>query len=404
MTVFSPVYSEVKRLFLKFRKTWPHVPVCLGGPYVTTIMEEIFEETPADFAVYGEGEITFSELLFYLKGNRDINHIKGLMYREGNGRVITNPPMEQILDIDSLPLPDYSIFPMHKYPLHRMVTSRGCPFACSFCNSTSIWGNKWRARSPENILNEVKFLIEKYGKKIFVFGDNSFNIDLKRVEKFCDLLIENKIKILWSASIRADIITPQIARKMKEAGCYNVAVGIESANNTMLENIGKKTSIEQLGKGIKIFKKAGIEVLGQFVIGSPFETLQTVKESVEWAKSSECDFVNFYTILPFKGTPQWDFVKQNGTLMTQKIHDFHSINPRIVFVTPEFTYQERLESIKLVKREGFYSNKDKKNWMFDFAKETSRKIQEYLPDSLGDKIYMLLKLVYRMKMVKKNNV
>jgi anaerobic magnesium-protoporphyrin IX monomethyl ester cyclase len=404
ITVFSPVYYEVIDIFNRIRKADANVPICLGGPYVTTIREEIFSKTPADFAVYGEGEITFSELLFHLKGERNLEDIKGLIYKNGNGGgVVTNPPREKIKDLNTLPMPAYDIFPMERYPLHRMVSSRGCPYACAWCNSSSVWDQTYRTIDPENIIKEVEFLVNAYGKKIFVFGDNSFNVDLKRVEKFCDLLLEKNICILWSVSLRADIMTPEMARKMKKAGCYNVSIGIESANNDMLKKIGKGTTIEKMSEGIKMLKDAGIEIMSQYVIGSPGETLETVKESIAFAKKIKCDYTNFYAVLPYKGTRQWDYVMEHGNLLIKDIHHFHSINPRIVFETPEFSIKDRLTALKLVKKEGFYSNKDKKNWMFDFAKETSRKIQKLLPGELGERVYILLKSIYRLKFVKKNN-
>jgi radical SAM superfamily enzyme YgiQ (UPF0313 family) len=403
ITVFSPVYFEVINIFNKIKKINNKPPVCLGGPYVTTIMDDIFKRTPGEYAVYGEGEITFSELIYYLKGQRNIEDIKGLMYKTASGKFIINPPRPQIQELDTLPLPAYDLFPMDRYPLHRIVSSRGCPYTCSFCNSSSIWLGKWRKRSANNIIKEIDHLIENYGKKIFVFADNSFNIDLQRVEEFCDLLIKNKTRILWSASIRVDIISQPIANKMKEAGCYNVSIGIESANNEVLSKMNKKATIEELTAGTKIFKKAGIEVLGQFVIGSPHDTLETVKESLDYAKNSECDFINFYSVLPFKGTPQWDYILENGEFVTKEIHDFHSINPRIVFETPEFSYDDRLKAINTAKKEGFYSNQDKKNWWFDVAKETSRKMQNLLPESKGKRLYMVLKSIYRIKIVKKHN-
>jgi anaerobic magnesium-protoporphyrin IX monomethyl ester cyclase len=404
MTVFSPVYFEVKEIFNRIRKNDGKVPICLGGPYVTTIGEEIFRETPADFAVYGEGEITFSELISHLKGEKELKEIHGLMYLNGNGTAVVNLPREKIKNLDALPIPAYDIFPMDRYPLHRMVTTRGCLFACSWCNSSSIWGQNYREMSAERMVKELEHLVCHYGKKIFVFGDNTFNADLKRVEAFCDLLIEKKLDILWSVSLRADIMTPGMAGKMKQAGCYNVSIGIESANNEILAKIGKGTTIEKVTEGIKMLKDAGIEIMSQFVIGSPGETLGTIKESINYAKRSGCDYTNFYSVLPFKGTRQWDYVLDHGTLYTDKIHDFHSINPRIVFETPEFSYEDRLEAIRLVKKEGFYSNKDKKNWWFDFAKDVSRKIQRMLPKAAGEKVYLVLKSIYRIKTVKKHNL
>jgi len=404
ITVFSPVYFEVKSIYNRIRKNTNMIPVVLGGPYVTTIMGTIFDETPAEFAVYGEGEVTFSQLISYFKGTQQLENINGLMYKNSAGSIIINPAREKITDLNTLPRPAYDIFPMNRYPLHRLVTSRGCPFSCAWCNSSSIWGKGYRLMDAKKMISEVEFLISSYGKKIFVFGDNSFNAELKRVDEFCDLLIQKNIKILWSVSLRADIMTQEIAYKMKKSGCYNVSIGIESANNFILSKIGKGTTIEKISEGIKMLKEAGIEIMSQYVIGSPFETLQTVKESISYAKTSGCDYSNFYTVLPFKGTTQWDYVLQHGTIYTKNIHDFHSINPRIVFETPEFTYSERLEAIKLVEKEGFYSNIDTKNWWFDFAKDVSQKIQSLIPKSTGDRIYMFLKSIYRMKIIKKNNI
>ncbi len=404
MTVFSPVYYEVINIFNRLRKTQPGTPICLGGPYVTTVMEDIFIKTPGDFVVFGEGEITFSEIISHLKGEMRLKDIKGLIYKNNEGKIVRNENREQIKDLNTLPIPAYDIFPMERYPLHRMITSRGCPFTCAWCNSSSIWDTTYRTLSAENMVKEIEFLISNYGKRIFVFGDNSFNIQTKRVELFCDLLISKQIKILWSASIRADIMTSELAIKMKEAGCYNVSIGIESANNEILTQMNKGTKIEKITSGIKMLKEANIEVMAQYVIGSPGETLETIKESIEYAKNSEADYTNFYTVLPFKGTPQWEYVSNHGTFYTREIHDYHSIKPRIVFETPEFPYKDRLAAIKLVKKEGFYSNQDKKSWLFDTGKEISKKIQRILPESTGEKLYMILKSIYKLKLVKKNNI
>ncbi len=143
--------------------------------------------------------------------------------------------------------------------------------------------------NAKKMISEVEYLISEYGKKIFVFGDNTFNIELNRVDEFCDLLIQKNIQILWSVSLRADIMTQEVAYKMKKAGCFNVSIGIESSNNHILSGIGKGTTIEQMTEGIRMLKKAGIEIMSQYVIGSPSETLDTIKESISYARASGCE-------------------------------------------------------------------------------------------------------------------
>jgi radical SAM superfamily enzyme YgiQ (UPF0313 family) len=182
---------------------------------------------------------------------------------------------------------------------------------------------------------------------------------------------------------------------MKRAGCYNVCVGVESANNTILSKINKKATIEEITEGIKILKNAGLEVLGHFVIGSPGETLETVKESFNYAKNSELDYVNFYTIVPVKNTPQWDYVLKGGNLYSDKMHDFYSVKPRILFDTPEFSYDERLEAIKIATKEGFYSNSDERSWWLDAGKEFTKKMQKLLPASISQRLFRMMKTVYR---------
>lgn len=394
ITVLSPVYHEVIEVFKLIRSSKPNTPICLGGAYVTTIMEEIFEDTPADYAVYGEGEITFSHLISFLKGKVPIEQINGIMYKK-DGAIISNPPQEQIQDLDSIPYPAYELYKMDRYPMHRIVTSRGCPYKCVFCNSTSIWLGKWRKREPEQVVEEIEYLIKNYKKKTFFFNDNSFNVNLKRVESFCNTILDRKLKFLWTTPVRVDVITKEIAELMKKSGCYNVGVGIESANNSILKSMQKKNTIEAIQNGIRIFKEAGIEVLGQFVIGSPGDTLKTVKESIEFAKKSELDFVMFYSILPYKNTAQWDYILNNGKLYNNKIHEYHTIKPRIVFETPEFSYTERLEAIELAKQEGFYSDSNDRNILFDLGKDLGSRVQQVLPDKISRTLYITMKNIYR---------
>jgi radical SAM superfamily enzyme YgiQ (UPF0313 family) len=402
ITVLSPVYHEVIQVFEQLRNDCNAKKIVLGGPYVTTLMEEIFLETPADFAVYGEGELTFSELIFHMKKQRSISSINGLMYKSETGAVMTNPPREHIKNLDILPFPAYDLFPMDRYPLHRIVTSRGCPYSCSFCNSTSIWQNTWRARKAENVVEEISFLLKNYKNKTFCFSDNSFNIDLARVNSFCDIIKGKRLRFLWSTPVRVEKINQELAFKMRKAGCFNVGIGIESANNRILENMCKHLTVEEVTAGIKTFKDAGIEVLGQFVIGSPGDTLQTVKESIDFAKKFGLDFVMFYSILPFKGTPQWDYVKANGTFLSDTIHDYHTVKPRIVFETPEFTYAQRLQAIKLASKEGFYCDSNDKNPIYDFGRSIVKTIQNYLPASIGNRMYLVIKNLYRKKLWRGN--
>lgn len=398
ITASSQVFLEAVEIANHFKRFLPNIPICIGGSHVSTVKEEAIQNFPFDFAAYGEGEQTFNELINYLKGNQEIESISGLIYKQKNGEIRINKPRSIIKDINTIPFPAYDLFKMNRYPQHRLTTSRGCPFNCVFCNSHSLWTNKWRKRSPQNIIDEIKLLNSKYKSKSIVFNDDSFNIDAKRVIELCNQIIDQKLNILWSTSIRVDLITDEISQLMKKSGCYNVSIGIESANNEVLKRMNKHNTKEKIYNGIQILRKAGIDVMGQFMIGNPGDTLETVKESIEFAKTSNLTGVEFYTALPYKDSLLYDFVQTEGKMLTeQESYTYHSINPRIIFETNDFPFQDRLKAVQLAIDHGYYNalSTDKKLAWLDFGRNTAKLIQKIFSGTLGNRIYLFLRNIYR---------
>lgn len=398
ITASSQVFLEAVEIAEQFKKVLPNTPICIGGSHVSTVKQEAIENFPFDFAAFGEGEQTFVELIDYLKGSKDLNEINGLIFKDNNGEIKVNPFRELIKDIDTIPFPAYDLFKMNRYPQHRLTTSRGCPFNCVFCNSHSLWTSKWRKRSAQNIIDEIKILNNTYKSKSIVFNDDSFNIDAKRVIELCSQIIDQKLDILWSTSIRVDLITDEIAQLMKDSGCYNVSIGIESANNEVLKRMNKHNTKEKIYKGIQILRKAGIDVMGQFMIGNPGDTLETVKESIEFAKTSNLTGVEFYTALPYKDSLLYDFVQTNGRMITDKeCYTYHTFNPRILFETDDFNYNQRLEAINLAIENGYYNalSVDKKVVFLDLGRNFAKLIQKIFKGKIGNSIYLILRNIYR---------
>lgn len=403
LTVTSSTYREAQHMakVIKDNSNGNHVLTVFGGPHVSIMMHEIMKDPLIDFAIYGEGELTFNELISYLKENYDNYHsvdelkkINGLIFRIED-KVVVNPPRGLIKNLDEIPYPAYQLFPMDRYKGgHSMITSRGCPFSCTFCATTQIWEEKWRKRSAENVVDEVIYLIRKYGAKPVDFHDACFNTDIKRVEKICDLFIEKKVKVPWTIrGFRADILNENIAKKMRKAGCAFVAIGIESANNEMLIRIGKKETKEEIADGIRILRSSGIDVLGQFMIGNPGETLEMVKESLKFSQESCLSSVVFGTAVPFPKTDLWDYIKKHGRFLIEPdCTRFGEIYPRVLFETPEFTEKERLEAIELARDAGVlageeYQNnirKDVKNFVIGV-------IFKYFPGWISFQLYFLLR-------------
>ena len=404
ISVTSRGYHEAIEIARTFKENYKDTLVVFGGPHVSLMMQEIMQEQLIDVAVYGEAELTFDAFLKVVKETgrqfdvEVLSEINGLIYRS-NGKILVTPPREFIKVLDTLPFPAYHLFPMERYPgKYPMITSRGCPFACVFCAASLIWQKRWRARSPEDVIEEVEYLIKRFKVRPIDFHDAIFNASLKRVNRICDLFINKKIKIPWGVrGFRADIIDSDTAKKMSEAGCTHVAIGIESANPEMLIRIGKKETIEQIDEGVNILRANGIDVLGQFMIGNPGETLETAKESIAYAKKSNLSQVGFGAAAPFPNTELWNYVQEQGKFLVEPdCTGFEEVFPRVIFETPEFSKEDRIEAIRLAREAGFLSQGNQK---LGFARTLYRillniwfkHIYRYLPHSVSYSVYFFLR-------------
>lgn len=397
ITASSQVFLEAVELASLIKEKFPKTPVCIGGPHASIIKQDILVNYPFDFAVKGEGEKTFLELIDYVENNKSLNGIKGLIYKN-NGEIRENLSRELLNNISEIPFPAYYLFPMEKYPNHRIITSRGCPYDCVFCNSKTIWTRKWRKRTAEDIVSEIEFLITNYRRKTFALNDDCFNIDLERIHTICSLLIEKKLNIIWGGSIRIDCLDPETAQMMKKAGCYNLNIGIESGNEQVMSNIKKKLNRKQIMDGVNILRNAGIDVIGQFMIGNPGDTIESIKESIQFAQNLNLTGAEFYAALPYPETELYNYAKKNGRFLTDKdCTQYFDVEPRIIFETPEFSYDERLKAMELVSDAGFFTleSKDRKNILFSAGKFTAQKIQTALGPTLGNKVFVLLRKIYR---------
>lgn len=395
ITAMAGIFKQVLAMARSIKAASPSTLVCVGGPYVSTLEEGILAFEDIDLAVFGEGEETFSEIIRTLKEGGSFEGISGLIHRTAAGTVVMNAPRKATFAIDGLPMPAYDLFDMDAYPVHRIVTSRGCPFKCTFCSSAAVWEHKWKKRSPKSLVDEMEHLLKHHGRKTFFFNDDTFNMSMQRAEEICDELIARKLHVLWSTPLRADRITDALARKMKAAGCYNVGIGIESANNALLARMEKDTTIEAITAGIRTFRANGIEVLGQFLIGNMGETRETFRETLDYALRSELDFVLFYSVVPYKGTRHWEYVEREGRFLHTVIHEFQDIDPRIIFETKDFTYADRLEAIRITKEHGYYVDDNRMSLLFDFGRSAAKRFQRVLPPRMGNVLYLGMKRFYR---------
>ena len=304
------------------KRKFSSIPLIMGGPYPTTEFEEILKKRIADIVIIGEGEVTIKYLIETIQNHKNLFDVRGIAYiNHETKNIIKTEPRSLIEDLDSLPFPAWDLFPPpSKYffatrgsKFYPLMTSRGCPHSCINCTKL-IHGYKIRKRSVSNIIDEIKYLHDEFKmNEIFIIDDN-FNHDVERAEKICEEIakLDFKIHIKFTNGLRADKITPTLAWKLKNAGTYEIALGIESGNQNILNKIGKHLKLKEIKKAIKILKKINIIVTGFLMVGVPFENIHSLIDTKDFVLHNDIDVASFFKVVPFKGTPLYDIILKKG--------------------------------------------------------------------------------------------
>ncbi len=290
-------------------------PIVIGGPHATLFPEPILNETPViDYVVRGEGEETILELVRVLESGdvEDLGAVRGLTYRL-HGQPVSNPDRDLIQDLDGLPFPARHLFELQRYglrtpegrPMFTVLSSRGCPYNCAYCFK-GIVGRTYRQRSPDNIIAELRQVIDRYGVRDFYFVDDLFTLDAKRLAALTEQLIDANLDIRWQCLARVDRVNEEILHKMYAAGCRRIHYGIESGNEQILKHIGKGFTLEKVRRAVRWTREAGIQTKGYFMLGLPGDTEETMKQTVDLAVSLDLDEAMFSVTTPFPGTRLWD--------------------------------------------------------------------------------------------------
>jgi radical SAM superfamily enzyme YgiQ (UPF0313 family) len=336
VTAVTSEFPQAMKLFKIIKQINRKTITILGGPHAT-IMPLSANSDLIDYLVIGEGEYTTLELVDYLiKKKGDLSKIKGIAYRK-NSKLIINPPRDLIKNIDGLPFPAYHLLPMDKYKPYAIfdlglkftsvITSRGCPFRCTYCTSSSVFGHKWRGMSPAKVVELLKMLNQKFGIKHFYFQDDEFTINHKRTIEICDLIIKSKMKIVWECLSRADHITEELISKMHGAGCRGIVYGIETGYQEGLEKIKKCITLDQVRNAVKLSKKYKIHTRGSFMMGFPWESKKEIKKTINFAKSLDLNIVYFQILTPYPGTEIYEQMKKENLIVANDWERFvqHSI-------------------------------------------------------------------------------
>lgn len=313
--------------------------VVMGGPHATVKADEILKISPdVDYVVRGEGEVTMLELVRQISSATDSAlSIHGLSFRHKHA-IIHNQPRPLVRDLGQFGYPARSLLMNENtYTSEDMgliMSSRGCPFACSYC---ATHARTVTYRPTDHIVDEIKLVKEKYGTTLFSFKDDSFTVNKKRVEQFCDKLLAERLNINWECNTRVDLVSESLLAKMKKAGCNSIKVGVESGSERILKRMNKGITHDQIRNAAKLFRKIGIHWTGYFMMGVPSETVDEIYQTLDFMYEIEPDFASISVYEPFPGTPmfaegiQKNLAKPEMTLVdfyTMLPNDYYKLDPR----------------------------------------------------------------------------
>lgn len=291
----------------EIKRRHPHVTLVVFGYYPTLFPREFLDQLPIDFVILGEPDLPFSALYDCLAGDRDVATVSGIAHRGADARPIVQGEAQRVRDLDSLPRPAYELLRIDGYaepffprPYAAIQSARGCPFGCTFC--VKSYGRQLALRSPEAIVEEIRFLKERFHIRAFRFVDDTFTAVEDRVVKLCRLMIEADLDVQWSCLSRADTLNEEMLGWMSKAGCRRLYVGIESGSQRILDRYNKGTNAADMLRNLLACKKHGMETMGFFTVGMPGETREDFEQTIELAVRAKLDYYGGTELIAYPGT------------------------------------------------------------------------------------------------------
>jgi radical SAM superfamily enzyme YgiQ (UPF0313 family) len=313
----TPTVTRAYQLVEKIKKRKP-VPVVMGGPHVTFLPEEALARG-ADYVVRGEGEWAFGELVkSILTGQPSLDSIPGLSYRQGT-EIIHNPLPQVVEPLEALPWPDLSLIQnWRKMPILPVLTSRGCPFNCTFCSVTKMFGRRYRMRPIEDVLNELEYWLNQKNWRSVFFYDDNFACRSEHTKELLNQIISRKLPMRWTAQVRVDVAKDEeLLSLMRASGGYVLYIGLESVNPRTLEKYRKNQTVEEIAQAIQTIHRHHLQVHGMFVLGSDEDDRRTIDETVRFARQMRIDTVQFMVLTPLPGTETFFELSQQGRLLNE---------------------------------------------------------------------------------------
>lgn len=398
LQTFCTTIDRCHRCAQIVKKVNPGTPVVFGGVQVSLFPEESLRTPEVDYVVQGEGEVALLNLLKYLEGKLARDQVLSLIYKESNGSdpvIRRNRIQPLIQDLDSLPYPARHLFPIDRYhssaqlrgsrTLHLM-SSRGCPYRCSYCTSHMTFGKTHRWMSTEKVMGEIRHLMDDFGVDGIQFYDETFTMNRPRVMELMDAMIEQGFDIPWTCFTRVNLVDQEILEKMAQAGCYQIFYGIESGVQRLLDLIKKDHTLEQARNAVRMTKQAGIETVAAFMLTLPTETEAETEQTINFGLELDPDYIYWLTTTPYPGTPLYDIAKDGGSIINDDWQHYTVFND-IVYVPHGRQPDEIKKKLKQAYRRFYLRPQYLARRVKSFAKLPPRKIVNLLAS--GSRMFVL---------------
>ena len=329
------VYKYVKWLISVIKKYHPTKKAVVGGSVASSVPKILLERTAADIAVIGEGEQTARELFQTLESNKNLSEVNGIWFKDEKGEIYITPQRPSIRDLDTLPLPAWDLFPMDIYLRNpvgapnrnkwfngnavnntlsmNLFATRGCPYKCIYCYH-DFMGSGYRTRSPQNVLDEMKILYQRYGVKYFHFVDDEFVMKKRFIYEFCKMVREANLGFTWACTGRVNLMSEELIATLANSGCILIGYGIESGSQKMLDIMKKRVTVEQAKQAVKLTQKHLGWADCSFMIGTPGETRETIQETIDFCKELNLVPEVIFFTTPYPETELYEIAKAQNKI------------------------------------------------------------------------------------------
>lgn len=393
----SKAVPEVIRLAKKAKQLNPNIKVVIGGPHATLKPEECITESSIDFVISGDGDFAILNLVNSLGSNKDFSNVNGLTWKDNNKIFSVE---KEWIDLDSLPFPDRELFDINRYkeykfyyPFLPMIASRSCPYNCSNCMPAlrEICG-PFRFRSVDNVVAEMEELVKKYNHHRVWFNDSDLTASREWIEEFCNKLIDKKLNMIWGCNGRANTLDKEMIGLMKKAGCITIHFGVESGNQEVVTKILRKgIDLERVKKVIYEANLVKMRTHCWFMIGIPGETKEQMIETLNYAKSLDCNSLQFSPVVPHPGIDLQKMAEAHGWILPHRPEDLENPERVSLFKTDQWDseyikymserwFKEFGEMGWLVDRKNFLFRNMQKEVEWNYIQFVGREVLTFLKD------------------------